>query len=180
MERVLSKDSTAIAFERFGQGQPLILVVGAFNTRSTGEPLAASLASHFTVFTYDRRGRGDSSDTTPYAIEREVEDLGALIGEAGGAAAVFGYSSGALLALHAASRALPISRLALYDAPFVVDGEQPVDHARRLAELVKAGRRGDAVEYFQSKIVGIPDDVVAQLRHAPFRPALEAIAQTLV
>src|SRR5215207_10261317 len=144
MATVLSNDVTAIAFERFGQGQPLIMVVGAFNTRSTGEPLAASLASHFTVFTYDRRGRGDSGDTIPYAIEREVEDLGALIGEAGGAAAVFGFSSGAILALNAAARGLPITRLALYDAPYVVGGDEPVDHARRLAELVSAGRRGDA------------------------------------
>src|SRR6266542_4271676 len=118
MEHVLSSDGTAIAYDRIGQGQPLILVVGAFNTRSTGEPLAAALASRFTVYTYDRRGRGDSADTAPYAIQREVDDLGALIAAAGGSAAVFGYSSGALLALHAAASDLPITRVALYDAPF--------------------------------------------------------------
>ncbi len=184
MEHVLSSDGTAIAFDRIGRGQPLIVVVGAFNTRSTGEPLAASLASRFTVFTYDRRGRGDSGDTTPYTIEREVEDLGALIAAAGGEAAVFGYSSGALLALRAAAHGLPISKLALYDTPYMASGNhsgQPVvGHAAYLSQLVDAGRRGEAVEYFQSKIVGIPDEVVAQLRHAPFRPALEAIAHTLV
>jgi pimeloyl-ACP methyl ester carboxylesterase len=182
MQKVLSKDGTAIAFDRFGGGQPLILVVGAFNDRSTGRPLAQSLVSHFSVYTYDRRGRGDSGDTPPYAIQREIQDLEALIAEAGGSAAVFGYSSGALLALHAAATGLPITRLALYDPPYAVNGHAPqaVDHAGQLAELVAAGRRGDAVEYFQSRIVGIPEEVVAQLRHAPFRPALEAIAHTLV
>src|SRR5215471_17233627 len=182
MQKVLSKDGTAIAFDRFGEGQPLILVVGAFNDRSTGTPLAQSLASQFTVYTYDRRGRGDSGDTPPYAIEREIEDLEALIAQAGGSAAVFGYSSGALLALKAAAKGLPITRLVLYDPPYAVNGHAPqaVDHAGQLAELVAAGRRGDAVEYFQSRIVGIPEEVVAQLRRAPFRPALEAIAHTLV
>src|SRR6266852_2833464 len=99
MEQALSKDGTAIAFERFGEGPPLILVVGAFNDRSKGAPIAEFLAPHFSVFTYDRRGRGESGDTAPYAVEREIEDLAALIAEAGGAAAVFGYSSGANLAL---------------------------------------------------------------------------------
>ena len=183
MENVLSKDGTAIAFERFGAGPPLILVVGAFNNRSAGAPLAAFLAPYFSVFTYDRRGRGDSGDTAPYAVDREVEDLSALIGEAGGAAAVFGYSSGAVLALQAAARGLSITRLALYDPPYNVgDSQHPrgVDHAACLAELIAAGQRGDAVEYFQTKIVGIPEEVVVQLRHAPFRPALEAMAHTLV
>src|ERR1700681_646160 len=91
MPEVLSKDGTAIAFERIGEGPPLILVVGAFNDRTRGAPLAAFLAPHCTVFTYDRRGRGDSGDTAPYTVDREVEDLAGLIAEAGGAAAVFGY-----------------------------------------------------------------------------------------
>ncbi|MGK3962664.1 alpha/beta fold hydrolase [Sorangium sp. So ce118] len=111
-----------------------------------------------------------------YAIDREVEDLDAVIQAAGGAAAVFGYSSGALLALAAAARGLAITRLALYETPPV----QPAEHAQALASLVAAGRRGDAVEYFQRRIVGIPGEVVVQLRHAPFRPALEAMAHTLV
>ena len=172
MRHVLSKDGTAIAFEQFGEGPPVVLVVGAFNTRSAGAALAASMAGSFAVFTYDRRGRGDSCDTAPYAPEREIEDLDAVIREAGGSAAVFGYSSGACLALQAAAYGLPITRLALYEAPYVAAESQPdqtVDHAARLAELIGAGRRGDAVEYYQSQIVGIPDAVVAELRHAPFR-----------
>ncbi len=178
-----SKDGTTIAFERFGDGAPIILVVGAFNDRTKGEPLARFLATRHKVFTYDRRGRGDSGDTAPYAVEREVEDLAALIEEAGGSAAVFGYSSGAVLSLKAAAAGLPITRLALYDTPVIV-GERPpgavVDHAAKLAELIAQGRRGDAVEYFQSEMVGIPEEVVVQMRHAPFRPALEAMAHTLV
>jgi pimeloyl-ACP methyl ester carboxylesterase len=183
MPTVASTDGTTIAFDRIGQGPPLILVVGAFNDRMTGAPLAEFLAPHFTVFTYDRRGRGDSGDTPPYAVEREIDDLAALIGAAGGAAAVFGYSSGASLALQAAGHALPITRLAVYDAPYIPDRSHlppPTDHAAHLAELIAAGRRGEAVEYFQRDMVGLPEEVVTQLRQAPFRPALEAMAHTLV
>ncbi|WP_438028642.1 alpha/beta fold hydrolase [Sorangium sp. So ce233] len=176
MKKTTSRDGTTIAFDQTGQGAPVILVLGAFNDRTTGVPLAAYLARRFTVLAYDRRGRGDSGDAATYAIDREVEDLDAVIQAAGGAAAVFGYSSGALLALAAAARGLAITRLALYDAP----PGQPAEHAQALASLVAAGRRGDAVEYFQRRMVGIPDEVVAQLRHAPFRPALEAMAHTLV
>lgn len=183
MGKVISADGTEIAFDQTGEGPPVILVVGAFNTRSTGEPLAKALASQFTVFNYDRRGRGESGDTLPYAIEREVEDLDGLIREAGGAAGVFGYSSGASLALQGAARGLNITKLALYDAPFMVGDDAPrppKDMAAQLARLVESGRRGEAVELFQTRLVGIPEEVVIQLRHAPFRPALEAIAHTLV
>jgi pimeloyl-ACP methyl ester carboxylesterase len=180
---VTSKDGTTIAFDRIGAGPSLILVVGAFNDRSTGAPLAEVLASSFTTVTYDRRGRGASGDTAPYAVEREVEDLDALIDVVGGEASVFGYSSGAALALKAAAAGSAVRKLALYDLPPIVDDGlplDPVDHATMLADLVAEGRRGDAVEYFQSKLVGLPDEIVAQLRHAPFRPALEAMAHTLV
>jgi len=183
MPQVLSKDGTSIAFDRLGEGPPVILVVGAFSARATGAPLATFLARSFTVFNYDRRGRGASGDTLPYAVDREVEDLAALIAEAGGAAAVFGYSSGAFLALQAAARGLAITRLALFEPPYLADtGEhlESPDHAAVLAELIATGRRGDAVEYFQTQIVGIPEEIVVQLRLAPFRPALEAIAHTLV
>jgi len=190
MDQVLSRDGTPIAFDQTGHGPPIILVVGAFNDRSTAAPLAAVLAARFTVLCYDRRGRGDSGDAAAYAVEREVEDLQALIARAGGSASVFGFSSGAVLALTAAARSLPITRLALYDLPLVADGPLGAarqrampggaEHAAKLAALVAAGRRGDAVEYFQLRIVGIPEDVVARLRHAPFRPALEATAHTLV
>jgi pimeloyl-ACP methyl ester carboxylesterase len=183
MDEVRSKDGTAIAFERSGEGPSLILVVGAFNDRATGAPLAAALQERFTVFNYDRRGRGDSTDTLPYAVEREVEDLEALIEEAGGSASVFGYSSGAVLALRAAAHGLSIPRLALYDPPVSADGgagRLREDLAARLAGLVEEGRRGDAVELFQTEVVGIPAEVVAQIRQAPFWPALEAMAHTLV
>lgn len=183
MSTVTSRDGSTIAFDRSGEGPPVILVVGAFNDRATGAPLAEALQARFTVFNYDRRGRGASGDTAPYSVEREVEDIDALIEAAGGSAAVFGYSSGAILALTAAARGSAITRLALYEPPFTVDENAPpppVDHADRLAELVAAGRRGDAVEYFQTEIVGIPAESVAQMRNAPFRPALEAIAHTLV
>jgi pimeloyl-ACP methyl ester carboxylesterase len=182
MERVRSADGTAIAFDRWGGGPPLIMVVGAFNTRATTEPLARALSWHFTVLNYDRRGRGDSGDTAPYAIDREIEDIDALIRAAGGSAAVFGYSSGAMLALRAAMSGLAITSLLLYEPPFRADDRYPAlrtDLSERLAELVSAGRRGDAVELFQTEAVGIPPEVVAQLRHAPFRQGLEAIAATL-
>src|SRR6266568_4803154 len=173
-----SNDGTRIAFEGTGDGPPLILVVGAFNDRHTGEPLGRFLEPHFSVFNYDRRGRGASGDTLPYAVDREIDDLAALIAEAGGSAAVFGYSSGAILALKAAARGVGITRLVLYEPPFR-DAPSHVDHAAQLARLIAAGQRGDAVEYFQ-RLVGIPDEIIIQMRNAPFRPALEAMAPTLV
>src|SRR5690348_7067373 len=132
VSRVTTTDGTCIAFERVGQGPSLILVVGAFNDRSTGAPLAQFLAPHFSVYTYDRRGRGDSGDTPPYAVRRELEDLAALITEAGGSSMVFGYSSGAVLAVQAAGYGLAITRLAVYDPPYIVDPQQArsqPDHA---------------------------------------------------
>ncbi len=178
MNRVISKDGTSIAYDRTGQGPVIILVVGAFNDRSTGVPLAQSLERHFTVFNYDRRGRGESGDTAPYAIEREIEDLEALVAKAGGSANIFGYSSGATLALRAAAHGLAISKLAFYEPP--PTGARAGQLAPRLTELIAAGRRGDAVELFQTEAVGIPAAIVAQMRNAPFRPALEKMAHTLV
>ncbi len=183
MRKVISKDGTPIAFDQSGEGPPIILVVGAFNDSSTGAPLAAQLSEHFTVFNYDRRGRGASEDSTLYAIEREIEDLAALLDEAGGSSSVFGYSSGAVLTLKAAASGLAMSRLALYEPPFLVDDGTPQraqDISVRLTELISSGRRGDAVELYQTEMVGIPAEIVAQLRQAPFRPALENIAHTLI
>ena len=186
MRKVHSKDGTTIAFDRSGKGSPIILVGGAFQHRSIDPrtvQLAALLAPHFTVFHYDRRGRGDSSDTVPYAVEREVEDLGALIAEAGGSAFVFGMSSGAALALEAVARGLAIMKLALYEPPFIVDDSRPrlpEDFATQLTELVSSGRRGDAVELFMTKAAEVPVEVVAQMRHAPIWPAVEAVAHTLI
>ena len=158
MKTAVSADGTKIAFDQTGDGPPVILVLGAFNERPTSAPLAKALESDFTVFNYDRRGRGASGDTQPYEVEREVDDLEALISAAGEAARVFGYSSGAILALEAAAHGLNITQLALYDAPIMVGDERPrppKDMAARLAKLVVAGRRGEAVELFQTRMVGI-------------------------
>ncbi len=182
MQHATSKDGTRIAFDKSGEGRPIILVVGALSDRSASVPLAALLALHFTVFVYDRRGRGDSGDTTPYAVEREIEDIEALIGEAGGSVFVMGHSSGAALALEAAAHGLAIEKLALYEPPFIVDDTRPPmpeDHVARLTGLTASGRSGDAVEYFMTRGVGLPRDLVAQVRAGPTWPALEALAHTL-
>jgi pimeloyl-ACP methyl ester carboxylesterase len=178
LRTVTSKDGTPIAYDQSGVGPAVILVVGAFNDHATGAPLAQALEAHFTVFNYDRRGRGESGDTEPYAVEREIEDLEALIAQAGGSASVFGYSSGAILALRAAAGSLTIPKLALYEPP--PTGARAGELAPQLAQFIAADRRGDAVELFQTDAVGIPAEFVAQLRSAPFRPALEKIAHTLV
>jgi pimeloyl-ACP methyl ester carboxylesterase len=134
------------------------------------------------VFNYDRRGRGESGDTAPYAVEREVDDLDALIGEAGGSAFVFGNSSGAALALEAATRGSAITKLALYEAPFIVDDSRPPvpdDYVSQLDALVAAGRHGDAVAYTLTTGIAVPAAVVASMREQPFWPAFEAVAHTL-
>jgi pimeloyl-ACP methyl ester carboxylesterase len=183
MKTVTSKDGTAIAFDRSGAGLPIIFVGGAFTDRMAVAPVAALLAPHFTVFAYDRRGLGSSGDTAPYAVEREIEDIEALIAEAGGSAFVFGHSSGAALALEAAAHGLAITKLVLYEPPFIVEGSRPrprEDFTAQLAELIASGRRGDAVELFLTEAVEVPGDTVAQMRNAPAWPALEAMAHTLI
>jgi len=183
VNKATSRDGTAIAFDRSGEGPAVILVGGALSDRSAGAPLTALLAPRFTVLTYDRRGRGDSGDTAPYAVEREVEDIEALIKGAGGSALLVGHSSGAVLALEAA-RLLPtkITKLALYEPPFIVDDSRPPvpgGYATRLTDLVASGRRGDAVELFMTEAVSVPPEMVAQMRQAPMWPALQALAHTL-
>jgi pimeloyl-ACP methyl ester carboxylesterase len=181
MNTVTSSDGTTIAFDQLGDGPPIILVGGGSVDRSANAPLAALLASHFTVINYDRRGRGDSGDAPPYAVEREIEDLEALINEAGGSAFVYGTSSGGALALEAAASGLAIMKLALWEVPFVLDESRrpPADTARTYTELVSAGRRGDAVEFFMSKVVGLPPEFVDHARTQPFWQAQEALAHTL-
>jgi len=184
MRKVLSKDGTAIAFDQLGKGPAIILVGGAFQYRAIDPrttQLAARLASQFTVFHYDRRGRGDSGDTPPYAVEREIEDLEALITEAGGTAFVFGMSSGAALSLEAANRLPAITRLALYEAPFIVDDSLrpfPVDFLTRLKELIAADRRGNAVKLFMAQ-VGTPTFFIAIMGLMPGWAKLKAVAHTL-
>lgn len=183
MGTVNSKDKTPIVFDQTGQGPATILVSGATATRLAGTSLAAALATQFTVFAYDRRGRGDSGDTTLYAVEREVEDIDALITVAGGAAFVFGHSSGAVLALEAArllgSR---IEKLAIYEPPFIIDDSRspaPQDYVPHLNTLIAEGRRSEAVEYFMIDVVLVPAEMVAQMRSMPMWPQLEAVAHTI-
>jgi len=148
MSTVTSHDGTTIAFDRLGDGPPVVLVSGGPNDRSANAPLAELLAPHFTVVNYDRRGRGGSGDTPPYAVDREVEDLDALIDHAGGSAFVYGTSSGAAFALIAAARGLPVTGLALWEPPFIVDDSRPrvpSDYKAQLQEMISAGRRGDAM-----------------------------------
>jgi pimeloyl-ACP methyl ester carboxylesterase len=180
---VTSADGTSIAFERVGDGPPVVLVGGALNDRSF-QPLvelAALLAPDFTVYTYDRRGRGDSGDTAPYAVAREVDDLEALIAEAGGSAFAYGLSSGAVLALEAAARGLAITKLALFEPPLTVDDGSSSDEGfdAQLAELIWAGRRGDAIELFMTGI-GLPAEAVDGARRSPMWSGLEAMAHTIL
>jgi pimeloyl-ACP methyl ester carboxylesterase len=181
---VRSADGTSIAFERAGTGPALILVDAASGFRGFGPmgPLAELLSTSFNVYTYDRRGRGESGDTEPYAMEREIDDLAALITEAGGSAFVYGFSSGALLGVQAAVHGLSIPKLALLEPPIGTDAEQatkPNPLAAELEALVAAGHRGDAVEHFQTSI-GVPAEMVAGMRDAPFWPVMEGLAHTLV
>lgn len=183
MNTVTSKDGTPIAFDQSGEGPALILVGGAAATRADEASLAAALASRFTVFAYDRRARGDSGDTRPYAVEREVEDIEALIDATGGSAFLFGHSSGAVLALEA-TRLLPtkVAKLAMYEPPFFVDethAPQPEGFAAHLDELVATGRRGDAVEIWMA-FLEMPTERVAQMRQSPMWSQMEAVAQSLV
>ena len=238
-EMVRSADGTRIAYERTGAGPAVVLIGGAFNDRSTTAALAAELAPRFTVYRYDRRGRGDSGDTSPpmFAAEREIEDLAAVLavaaahaaagvagvadqggldglrrvaavppggGRAGrrdqlpvgedqphaaghqvdgqGPVGVFGHSSGAVLALEAAARGLPIARLAVYEAPFIVDGTRPrpgADIGDRLAELVAADRRTDTVRLFLTESVSLPAEMVEMMQGSPNWPDMEALAHSL-
>ena len=183
MQEVMSKDGTKIAFERSGGGPAVILVSGASQDRSGNATLAEILELNFTVFNYDRRGRGDSGDARPYAVEREIEDIGAVIEEAGGGpASVFGSSSGGNLALLAAAHGLPILKLALWEPNFIVDDARPplpADYVEQINEMVASDRRGDAVELFMTKAAGMPAEFVAPMRTMPMWPAMEAVAHTL-
>ncbi len=181
--RVCSADGTTIAFERSGAGPALIMVDAAGGYREFGpmRSLATHLAADFTVVTYDRRGRGLSADTLPYAVRREVEDLDVLITEAGGSAFLYAYSSGGLLALQAAASGLAIRKLALFEPPIQTADDEPSesDLTAELAELVAAGRLGDAVEHFQTAI-GVPAEFLDGMRETPSWSALQAVAHTLV
>lgn len=181
VEQVRSADGTSIAFERSGAGPAIILVGGAFNDRNTTRALGAALAPDFTVFGYDRRGRGQSGDTLPYEIDREIDDLAALIAAAGGSAAVYGVSSGAILAALAAARGLPVTGLVLFEPPFQVGSHAGMrkDITAQLIELIAVDDRDAAVETFLSAWVGLSAEAIAGLRAQPVWGALTAIAHTL-
>jgi len=180
---VTSTDGTTIAYERTGRGPALILVDGAMCYRAAGpmRPLAAHLIDHFTVYAYDRRGRGESTDTPPYAPEREVEDLRALIAAAGGRASLSAMSSGGALALATATADPGVAGLVLYEPPFLADIDDPdrfATYTKRLTELLDAGRKGDAVAHFMTH-VGVPAPAIAGMRSQPVWGVFEAIAPTL-
>ena len=182
---VRSKDGTTIAYDSAGEGPPLILVGGAFGYRryKSWVQLAELLAPRFRVLSYDRRGRGDSGDAPEYAVEREIEDLDALVQAAGGSPQVFGMSSGGVLALRAAAAGVPIGRAAVYQPPFSVDANghlPPADFGPRLGELARSGRRGATASYFMREGMGAPRVFVGLLRVArPIWRNLEAVAHTL-
>jgi len=184
MPTVRSADGTAMAYDQAGHGPLLIIVDGAMTTRSSGTKpqLVDLLAGHFTVVSYDRRGRGDSGDTQPYTAGREIEDIEALIDQAGSAACLYGHSSGACLAMDAALRLGPkVSKLAMYEAPYNDDPARRqvwTEYLEQLAAALAENRRGDAVALFM-RLVGMPADQVDAMRRAPFWPTMEAVAPTL-
>lgn len=179
MRTVISKDGTFIAFDQVGSGSAVILVTGALGTRShdmtTGLP--GFLSPTFTVIDYDRRGRGDSSDTLPYTVEREIEDIEALIDAAGGTAYLYGMSSGAVLALEAANKlTTKVSKLAMYEPPFIIDNSRPPvpsDYVAQLNAAAAAGKPGDAVDIFMTKALLIPAEFVAQMRQTSMNDLLD-------
>ena len=187
MSTVTSKDGTTIAFDTHGDGPPLIMIDGATGYPAIN-PLNAEtgklLAGEFRTYAYDRRGRGNSTDTAPYAVEREIEDIAALVEDAGGGPAVlFGWSSGGVLALDAAASGLvPVSHVAVFEPPFVVDDVRPPlppDYVERLDAANAAGRPGDAVELFMTAAAGMPPEAVEGMRQSDFWPVLEGIAPTI-
>jgi pimeloyl-ACP methyl ester carboxylesterase len=184
MNKVISKDDTVIAYEKSGKGQAVIVVDGALCYRSFGpmRELAKLLSPSFTVYAYDRRGRGESGNSLPYSVEREVEDIEALIDEAGGSAFVYGISSGGCLALEAAARlGNKLKKLAIYEAPYNSDTnarKEWREYRQQLADALAANRRGDAVVLFM-KFVNTPPEMIDGMRNSPAWPMFEAVAPTL-
>ncbi len=182
MGRVISKDCTVISYERSGSGPVVVLVGGGLDDGSENVPLAAALSPRFTVYNYARRGRGESTDTSPYDVAREIEDIDALIEEAGGTAHLYGVSTGGALALEAAAAGSPIGNIGVYEVPYnATDDDWPQlwrNYVEEVNTALSDGRRGDAVELFM-RATGSSENDVAGMRSAPFWPALEAQAHTL-
>ena len=182
MNKATSRDGTPIAYRRDGRGPAAILISGGLDDGTQNLPLAGELADRFTVYTYAKRGTGDSGDTLPYALEHEIEDLEALIAEAGGSACVFGVSAGGALALEAAAAGAAIARLAVYEVPYDTADDAPQrqrQYFQRLESLLAQDRRGDALAVFM-RTAGASEDDVAGARHSPMWPGLESIAHTLL
>jgi pimeloyl-ACP methyl ester carboxylesterase len=181
--RVTSEDGTKIAYDKVGHGPIVILVLGALNSRKSGAKLASLLASRFTVISYDRRGRGDSTDTTPYSPQREVEDVAALIDAVGEPVCLYGHSSGAAISLEAAVKlGKQVSKLAIYEAPYALDAparKAAQDYDRRLENLLASKRNGDAVALF-IKAVGVSDRQIQAIKKMPMWRGLISMAPTLV
>lgn len=181
MSRATSPDGTSIAFDRQGTGPAVILVGGGLTDRSENAPLAPELADQFTVYNYDRRGRGDSGDTLPYTVQREIEDLDALIAHAGGSAHLYGVSSGGALALEAAAAGLAVDRLAVYEVPYSIAGgmlQRWREYVEQLGPALASGRRGDALALFM-RLAGSTDEDVAAARNHPMWAESEAIEHAL-
>jgi pimeloyl-ACP methyl ester carboxylesterase len=184
MHTVTSKDGSRIAYDRLGSGPVVILVGGALGYRKYKkmEELAGLLAERCTVINYDRRGRGDSTEVKPFAVEREIEDIAALIEAEGGSASLWGWSSGGALALRAAGAGIGVERVSVYEVPFMVtpDAKRPTpDYAERLDDLVAAGDRSGAVRHFMRNAIGIPAPFVALMPLMPMWKGLKATAHTL-
>ncbi|OXY90802.1 alpha/beta fold hydrolase [Streptomyces diastatochromogenes] len=177
-----SRDGTSLAYGVIGQGPTVILVSGAMSTGGTVTPLAHRLADRCTAVVYDRRGRGESGDTEPYAVEREVEDLAALIEAVGGATALFGVSSGGALVLEAAASGLPVHRAAVYEVPFADflagGAEREAAYKEQLNKTLAEGRRGDAVELFL-RLTGLGEEMIQGARQSPMWAGMEAVAPSL-
>jgi pimeloyl-ACP methyl ester carboxylesterase len=181
MSTVTSPDGTAIAFERAGSGPTVVLVGGGVSDRSENAPLAAELAKRFTVLNYDRRGRGSSGDTAPYAVEREIEDIAALVAEARAPVHLYGVSSGGALVLEAAAAGIAVDRIAVYEVPWDVEPGWPARwraYVDELGALLANDRRGDAFALFM-RLADTPEEVIASARDAPMWAGLEAAAHTL-
>ncbi|HLT83392.1 MAG TPA: alpha/beta hydrolase [Phototrophicaceae bacterium] len=186
MEHVTSSDGTRIAYERHGEGPPIIVVGGAMADHNGGTAVAEALADDFTVLTIDRRARGESEDNSPGidgAVEREVADLAALIEAVGGRATLLGSSSGAVLSLAAAAHGLPVDRLAVFEPPFATEEFPPVappDMPDQLATLLAEGRDSDVAELFLTRAVGLPAEMVAQMKDSPAWPGMTAFAPSTI
>ncbi len=183
MNTVISKDGTPIAYNKEGGGPAVILVDGAFCSKDFGPmpKIVPLLSQNFTVFTYDRRARGESGDTKPYAVEREIEDIEALINLCGGSAYLFGISSGAILCIKAVAYGLNIKKLAVLEPPFVGNkgNKRPADSAQQLTQMIAEGRRGDAVKFYLRKVIGVPIVFTWILQLTPNWPKMKAIANSL-